>query len=109
MSVDHYTDFNKRLQLMNKGRANMNNRIYLNHHKQVQDFLDSYKTRHASVEFRRKALLNQKKMNYQIEYDRIRNLLHNSRLIPDTTKEMMQKRAKELAKLGAKAINSIQD
>jgi hypothetical protein len=53
-------------------------------------------------------LLNQKKHNYQLEYDRIRGVL-NSNLIPNTTKNMIKDRMKHLEELGAKAVNKIKD
>ena len=89
------------------GSSHGNHRKYLHQYEQLQKFLDAYKTRHASLEFRRNVLRNQNKHNYQLEYDRIRSVLENS-LIP-TTRDMIKQRMKELEDLGAKAINKIQD
>ena len=95
-------------QLANS-RTHVNVRKYIGHHQRLQKALDAYDTRHASVEFRRKALLAQKKHNYQLEYDRIRGLLGNAKLIPMTTVVQLRKREAQLKDLGAKAINGIQD
>ena len=90
------------------GSSHGNHREYVNHYKQLQKLLDAYKTRQASIEFRRNVIQKQKKNNYQLEYDRIRNQL-GSHLVPHTTKQMIKDRMKELEKLGASAINKIID
>ena len=78
MSVENYnrkgdySDRQKQLQLMHKSRVNSNNTRYLNHIDRAQTNLDAHYTRKASKQFRHKALLNQKKLNWQLEYDRIR-------------------------------------
>ena len=90
------------------GSSHGNNRKYFNHYEQMQKMLDTYNTKHASVEFRRNAIRNQKKNNYQLEYDRIRSILGQN-LIPYTTKAMIKERMNELQKLGARAVNKLQD
>ena len=108
MSLSDYSDYNRRMLLMHRGQSHKNERKHLSHYKRVQDLLDSYLTRHASLEFRNNVLRKQKKLNYQLEYDRIRSVLGNN-LIPHTTKAMIQKRMVELQNLGARAVNKIQD
>ena len=90
------------------GSSHGHNRKYLHQYEQMQKILEKYNTKHASVEFRRNALKNQKKHNYQLEYDRIRSILGQN-LIPYTTKTMVRERMNELQRLGAKAVNKIQD
>ena len=94
-------------RMINGASSHGNNMKYLKHYEELQKFLDAYKTRQASVEFRRNVLRKQQKHNYQLEYDRIRSVLEHS-LIP-TTKEMIRQRMKVLEKLGAKAIDKIKD
>ena len=112
MVTEHYdkmadsTDHRKRLELMHKSRVNSNNTRYLKHVEKAQKLLDAHYTRQASKEFRHKALLNQKKLNWQIEYDRIRGEL-SRRNIPGVTREMLVKREQQFKQLGAKAINRI--
>ena len=65
------------LSILNNSRVHGNVRKYIGHYERIQKMLDAYNTRQASTEFRRKALLNQKKQNYQLEYDRIRGLIGN--------------------------------
>ena len=90
------------------GSSHGNHRKYLHHYEQLQKFLDAYKTKQASLQFRHDALRNQKKHNYQLEYDRIRSILGNN-IIPNTTKTMIKQRMKDLEDLGAKAVNKIRD
>jgi hypothetical protein len=85
-----------------------NVRKYKHHYEQLQKFLDAYDTKRASVEFRRNVLVKQKKHNYQLEYDRIRNEL-DTKLIPHTTKQQIEYRMKELEVLGVRALDGIQD
>ena len=96
----------KRLKLLQLSASHQHVRKYLTHSKRLQALLDSYKTRQASFEFRRNALDNQKKLNYQLEYDRIRGILSQS-TIPHTTKTRLEEREKKLRELGAVARNSI--
>ena len=51
-------------------------------------------------------IAQREKQNYQLEYDRIRDLVH-SKTIRGDTKEMLEQRIKALEALGAKAINNI--
>ena len=90
------------------GSSHGNYRKYLHHYEHIQKLLDAYKTRQASLEFRHNVLKHQRKNNYHLEYDRIRSVL-GSNLIPNTTKEMIKERMKELQQLGAKAVNQIAD
>ena len=92
-----YSDHQKHLELMHKSRVNSNNTKYLNHMDRAQKVLDAHYTRQASKQFRHKALLNQKKFNWQLKYDRIRGELRH-KTIPNTTREMLVKREQELQK-----------
>ena len=47
------------------------------------------------------------KQNYQLEYDRIRNLLHDKTIRGDSL-QMLKNRVARLEDIGAKAINEIQ-
>lgn len=98
----------QKINSMMSGASHGNIRTYLEHHKRVKDFLDAYKTRAASVEFRKNVLDYQRKQNYQLEYDRIRSEMGKS-VLPHETALRLKKREKELQKLGAKAINTISD
>ena len=47
----------------------------LHHWKNTQQRLDAYHTRAQMLEYRKRILEKQQKMNYQNEYDRLRNAL----------------------------------
>ena len=66
----------------------------LAYYKQLRDLLDAHKTKAASIEFRKKVLDNQRKNNYQMEYDRIRNHLYNDTIIPTTIEALNRRRQK---------------
>ena len=108
MSIQDYNDYHKHMQLMKHSRVSKNERRHLNHYKRVHDLLKSYSDRQALIEFRRNALIQQNKHNYQLELDRIRGEL-SRKLIPATTKHRLLEREKQLYELGAKAINHIAD
>ena len=74
----------------------------------LQKVLDARATRTASILVRRSMIANRVKQNYQLEYDRIRDLIH-SKTIRSDTKDMLKHRINKLEELGAKAINNIVD
>ena len=74
----------------------------------LQKQLDARATKKASILVRRSIISHRAKQNYQLEYDRIRDLIH-SKTIKGDTKEMLKNRIKKLEELGAKAINNIVD
>jgi hypothetical protein len=57
------------------------------YYKNLRDILEAHKTKQADILFRKKLLDNQRRNNYQLEYDRIRQYLHD-RHITKTTKEL---------------------
>ena len=50
----------------------------LHHWKRTQQTLDAHHTRAQMLEYRKKILEKQRKMNYQNEYDRLRNALQET-------------------------------
>ena len=74
----------------------------------LQKELDARATKKSSILLRRAMIAHRAKQNYQLEYDRIRDLIH-SKTISGDTKEMLKTRIKKLEELGAKAINNIVD
>jgi len=78
----------------------------LKHLQTLQKVLDARATKKSSNILRRSMIIQREKQNYQLEYDRIRNLLYD-KLIKGDTKEMLESRVKKLEELGAKAINTI--
>ena len=76
------------------------------YYKNLQKVLDARATRKADLLLRKRIIDNKNKQNYQLEYDRIRDLVHSKTIVGDT-KQMLKDRIKKLEELGAHAINSI--
>ena len=78
----------------------------LHYFKNLQKQLDAQATKASSIALRKQWLNKQKKVNYQSEYDRIRNEIeHNN--VKGLSIESLKKRKDDLAKLGAKVIDGI--
>jgi len=80
----------------------------LKYYEDLQKVLDGRATKKSNTLLRRSMIAHRNKQNYQLEYDRIRDLVH-SKTIRGDTKEMLENRINKLEELGAKAINSIGD
>mgnify|MGYP003340719559 CR=1 FL=1 len=50
------SEYNLNSRMILGGSSHGNHRQYLNHYKELQKFLDAYKTRQASLEFRKNGL-----------------------------------------------------
>ena len=90
-------------KLRRMGKSYMKD-VGLHQIKNAKAHMEAYHNKHALMEFRKKLLDDQKKHNYNTEYDRIRGLLASSTQ-PGRTMEQLQNRAAELKQLGAKALN----
>ena len=78
----------------------------LNHYKILQAKLEAIQTKSALISLRKQFLQDQKRMNYQNEYDRLRGELSRSNL-QGVTVEKLKDRQKVLRSLGATAFNSL--
>ena len=65
------------------------------YYKNLQKVLDARATRKADIILRKKMIDNKNKQNYQLEYDRIRDMMHH-KTSRDDTKEMLKDRIKKL-------------
>ena len=83
------------------------NKHGLHYYAQLQKILDARETKSKDVLRRKQMLDHYNKQNYQLEYDRIRNLLHD-KTIRGESLQMLKNRVAILEELGAKAINEIQ-
>ena len=79
----------------------------LHYYRNLRDLIEGQKAKAADIAFRNKLIREQQTKNYQMEYDRIRNGLERSGA-PGVTNRMLEERLKNLKKLGARAINTIQ-
>ena len=93
---------NRRFALQqNDMSKHISNRLH--YFKNLQKQFDAHGTKSSSIALRKQWLDNQKKINYQSEYDRIRSeIAHN--VVKGVSTESLKKRQSELQKLGANAI-----
>lgn len=80
----------------------------LSYFKHMRKQLEARETMAALYITRRKWLQRQKVRNYQIEHDRVRNILANTN-VKDPVKSHLKNREDELKQLGARAISGIVD
>ena len=78
----------------------------LNYFRNVQRQLDAQATKAASIALRKDWMEKQKKINYQNEYDRIRGEIAHS-TVRGLSTATLEKKKKDLEKLGAQALNRI--
>lgn len=76
--------------------------------KHLKKQIEARETKKAWASLRHQSLQRQKMRNYQLEFDRVRNILENTNVQP-ATKRALEKRRAELEKLGALAISGIVD
>ena len=82
--------------------------MQLRQFKYLNDMADAFQNRTKSTSLRRDILENQRKRNYQSEYDRIRSHVENS-ATPALTKDRLNSRVAHLKTLGAKALDTINE
>ncbi len=75
----------------------------LHYAKNLKDTMEAYNTKTASITFRKKLLDDQKKHNYQSEFEKVRGILALSNQ-PFQTVQRLKARKAELKALGAQAI-----
>jgi len=74
------------------------------HYENLQSILDARATKKANNMFRKNMIDRQNRNNYQMEFDRIRNLLEG-KIITGQSAERLRERTKELEKMGAKIMD----
>ena len=65
--------------------------------KMVKDMMERHELKAKSINFRMKLLQDRRKSMYQNEYDRIKGIIAHT-VVPEQTKEVIQKRMKQLEK-----------
>ena len=76
----------------------------IKHYENLQGILDARATKRSSNMFRKNMIDRQCRNNYQMVYDRIRNLLEG-KIITGQNAERLRERTKELEKPGAKVTD----
>ena len=80
----------------------------LKYYEDLQKVLDGRATKKSNTILRRSMIAHRNKQNYQLEYDRIRDMVHSKTSRGDT-RETLENGIEKFEELGAKAINSIVD
>jgi hypothetical protein len=75
-------------------------RLKLEHFKHQKNILEAHQTKAASIHFRNHMMERRKVANYSNEVDRLRSELSKTTL-NHMTRELLDKRRKDLIKLGA--------
>ena len=83
---------------------------HIDYYKRMRKLLEAKQTQVDLITHRRKAIQDGNRINYQNEYNMIRNLLENQNpgLLGNSAERLMQ-RTMELEALGAKAVDNIID
>ena len=80
----------------------------LDYYKKMKQLLKAKQTQVDLISLRRKAIQDSNRLNYQNEYDRIRELLSKrNEGLHGKTRERLEQRQAELMALGAQAVNNI--
>lgn len=75
----------------------------LNYYKYQRNIIKAHQTKASLISLRKDWLDRQTKTNYQNEYDRIRGILNDS-VLPGTSKIHIEKRVKDLEKMGVTGV-----
>ena len=75
----------------------------LHYAKNLKDTMEAHNTKTALITFRKQLLDNQKKLNYQSEFEKVRGILAQSNQSVQTVQRLQQRQA-HLKELGAKAL-----
>ena len=100
------TRTNARVRALGPKRSKMEELIErhgLHYAKNLKDTMEAYNTKTALITFRKKLLDDQKKHNYQSEFEKVRSILAQSNQ-PFKTVERLKQRKAELKAMGATAI-----
>ncbi len=89
-----------------KSQLNHYQKMQLIQVKYLNDMADAFQNRTKSTALRREIMEKQRKINYQSEYDRIKNHVENS-ATPSLNKNALLARTGHLKSLGAKALDTI--
>ena len=83
---------------------------HLDYYKRMKKLLEAKQTQVDLITHRRKAIQDGNRINYQNEYNRIRNLLENQNPgLLGNSAERLRQRTQELRALGALSVDNIID
>ena len=79
----------------------------IRHFKRKKDELEAHQTKAALITLRKKWIENQKRHNYNNEYERLIGILSNKAITHSGNKKQLKERIKTLENLGASALTGL--
>ena len=76
----------------------------IRHFKRKKDELEAHQTKAALITLRKKWIENQKRHNYNNEYERLIGILSNKAITHSGNTEQLENRVKQLEQMGARAV-----
>jgi len=79
----------------------------IRHFKRKKDELEAHQTKAALITLRKSFIENQKRHNYNNEYERLIGVLTNKAITHSGNTEQLENRVKQLETLGARAVTGL--
>ena len=79
----------------------------IKHFKRKKDELEAHQTKAALITLRKKWIENQKRHNYNNEYERLIGILSNKAITHSGNTEQLENRVKQLEQMGARAVTGL--
>jgi len=79
----------------------------IRHFKRKKDELEAHQTKAALITLRKKWIENQKRHNYNNEYERLIGILSNKAITHSGNTEQLENRVKQLEQMGARAVTGL--
>ena len=79
----------------------------IRHFKRKKDELEAHQTKTALITLRKSFIENQKRHNYNNEYERLIGVLTNKAITHSGNKAQLETRVKQLEQMGARAVTGL--
>ena len=79
----------------------------IRHFKRKKDELEAHQTKAALITLRKSFIENQKRHNYNNEYERLIGVLTNKAITHSGNKAQLETRVKQLEQMGARAVTGL--
>ena len=81
----------------------------IRHFERKKDELEAHQTKAALITSRKSSIENQKRHNYNNEYERLIDVLTNKAITHSGNSDQLESRIKQLETLGARAVNGLNE
>ena len=79
----------------------------IKHFKRKKDELEAHQTKASLITLRKSFIENQKRHNYNNEYERLIGVLTNKAITHSGTNKQLEERVKQLGEMGARAVTGL--